>query len=78
MIIIIGKSDWDDNLLHFCMRRGLSEMAQTLLQPRLLEGKSFYLLQKASHDNKTPIDLARRKGMTQVVETAESLVVSGH
>lgn len=54
----------------------MSETALVLLQPHIITGKDGYLVQKASMDNKTPLELAHKLRMTRVAEMGESLVVS--
>lgn len=56
------------------MRHGLSDTAQLLLQPHFISGKAVYVVQKASRDNKTPLELAHKHGLTRAAEMAESLV----
>ena len=65
----------DENILHFCTRRKLSEAALTLLQPHHVAGKASYILQKSSLDGKTPIELAHKNGLTRVAEVAENAMV---
>ncbi len=71
-----GNHGWEDTILHLCVRERLGETAQLLLQPHQLAGRANYLLQKGSTDNRTPIELARKNGMTRVAELAESAAVS--
>ena len=70
-----GRLDLEENLLHLCMRQRLEETAMALLQPQCVEGKAFYILQKARIDNKTPLDIARKNGMKKAVELAEMAMV---
>ena len=72
----IGVYNWEDNLLHLCMKEGLSETALQLLQPQHITGKADYLLQRSSRDSKTAVELAHRQGMARVAEMADILMVS--
>ena len=60
-----GSHEWDDNLLHFSIRQGLGDMALLLLQPRFIAGKSCYAVQKTGLDNRSPLELARKQGMSR-------------
>ena len=64
----------EENLLHFCIRRKLTGMAEFLLQPKMMTGRRHLLLQKA-HDGKTPVELAKRSGMKRVHEMVERVMV---
>lgn len=57
------------------MRERLEETALALLQPQCVEGKAFYIQQKATVDNKSPLDIARKNGMKKAVDLAEMAVV---
>jgi len=61
-------------LLHFCMRRKLDGMASLLLQQKNIEGRVHYLQQRG-HDNKTPIEIARKNNMRRITEMAEGILV---
>lgn len=67
---------WDDNLLHFCTRHKLCKAALVLLQSHHIAGKVSYVVQRSSLDDKSPLELARRNGLTRAAEVAQSLVVS--
>ncbi len=72
--IVIGSYGAEENLLHFCIRRRLSGMAEFLLQPKQISGRA-HLLQSRAHDGKTPAELARKSGMKRVHELVERLLV---
>ena len=69
-----GKRGNEENLLHFCARRGLGETAGHLLLGVTHSKKSDYLTQRGS-DNKTPVDLARKNDMRHFVGIAEQIMV---
>ena len=64
----------EENLLHFCTRRKLDGMAEFLLQQKLMLNKSHLLEQKA-HDNKTPVELAKKNGMKRISDLLERTLV---
>lgn len=72
----LGSYGMEENLLHFCIRRRLTGMAEFLLQPKLILGRA-QLLQGRAHDGKTPVELARKSGMKRVNEMVEKSVVCG-
>ncbi len=70
-----GKHGPEENLLHFCARRHLSETAEHLLLSMPNSKKQEYLYQRSS-DNKTPIELAQKNDMQRVIDIADQMMVS--
>ena len=62
-----------DNLLHFAARYHLDGMAEMLA--RRIK-KKLDVLWQLSSDKKTPLQLAKKNGMGNVVKTLERLQVS--
>ena len=59
------------------MRRKLDGMADLLLQRKNIEGRVHYLQQRG-HDNKTPVEIAKKNNMKRITEMAEGILVGLH